>query len=106
MSEMRHEGKFSGAGVTYGFRVLRRNCTLLLCVLQSALCEEKMRGVKFSITDALVHSDPACRKGGQIIPTARRAVLAALLTARPRLLEPVYLVEIQVRAVRLSCRVT
>ena len=64
--------------------------------MQGALCEENMRGVRFNITDAVVHSDPACRKGGQIIPTARRAILAAFLTARPRLYEPVYLVEIQV----------
>ncbi|RZB66264.1 Elongation factor 2 [Glycine soja] len=34
-------------------------------------------------------------RGGQIISTARRACYAAMLTAKPRLLEPVYLVEIQ-----------
>merc|ERR1711994_438193 len=33
--------------------------------------------------------------GGQIIPTARRALYACQLTAEPRLMEPVYLVEIQ-----------
>jgi elongation factor 2 len=31
----------------------------------------------------------------QIIPTTRRALYASVLTAQPRLLEPVYLVEIQ-----------
>lgn len=36
-----------------------------------------------------------CRGGGQIIPTCRRALYAAQLTAQPRLCEPVYLVEIQ-----------
>ncbi len=65
-------------------------------LVQGPLCEENMRGVRFNITDALVHSDPACRKGGQIIPAARRATLASFLTAQPRVLEPVYLVEIQV----------
>ena len=43
-----------------------------------------------------IHSDPMQRKGGQIIPAARRAVLASMLTAQPHILEPVYLVEIQV----------
>merc|ERR1712228_578576 len=33
--------------------------------------------------------------GGQIIPTSRRVLYACVLTAQPRLLEPVYLVEIQ-----------
>ena len=65
-------------------------------MLQSALCEENMRGVQFTITDAMVHSDPACRKGGQIIPASRRVALASFLSAAPRLVEPVYLVEIQV----------
>ena len=60
------------------------------------LCEESMRGVRFNITDAMVHSDPACRKGGQVIPMARRAVMAATLTAKPRIIEPVYLVDVQV----------
>lgn len=55
-----------------------------------------MRGVRINIHDAKIHTDPACRKGGQIIPTARRAIMAALLTAKPRLMEPVYLVQIQV----------
>ena len=54
-----------------------------------------MRGVRINVTDAMIHTDPACRKGGQLIPAARRAVLAAFLTAQPRLLEPVYRVEIQ-----------
>ncbi|GFU67004.1 elongation factor 2 [Trichonephila clavipes] len=33
--------------------------------------------------------------GGQIIPTARRVFYASVLTAEPRIMEPVYLVEIQ-----------
>merc|ERR1712107_409439 len=35
------------------------------------------------------------RGGGQIIPTARRVLYASMLTAEPRLMEPVYQVEIQ-----------
>jgi translation elongation factor EF-G len=37
------------------------------------------------------------RGGGQVIPTARRTAYSAFLMATPRLMEPVYLVEIQVR---------
>ena len=60
------------------------------------MCEESLQGVRFNIKDMKIHSDPMQRKGGQIIPAARRAVLSSMLTAQPHLLEPVYLVEIQV----------
>jgi len=62
---------------------------------ESVLCEENMRGVRFNIHDVTLHADAIHRGGGQIIPTARRCFYACLLTAAPRLLEPVYLVEIQ-----------
>jgi elongation factor 2 len=54
-----------------------------------------MRGCVFEIHDVVMHADAIHRGGGQIIPTARRAIYAAQLTATPRLCEPVYLVEIQ-----------
>ncbi|KAK7494549.1 hypothetical protein BaRGS_00014202 [Batillaria attramentaria] len=62
---------------------------------EGVLCEETMRGVRINLTDATIHSDPAHRGGGQIIPTTRRAIFASMLTAQPRLLEPVFLVEVQ-----------
>lgn len=62
---------------------------------ESVLCEENMRGVRINIHDVTLHADAIHRGGGQIIPTARRCFYACLLTAAPRLLEPVYLVEIQ-----------
>ena len=40
----------------------------------------------------VLHADAIHRGGGQIIPTARRALYAAMLAASPRLQEPVYLV--------------
>ncbi len=43
----------------------------------------------------VLHADAIHRGGGQIIPTCRRALYASELTAKPRLMEPVYLVEIQ-----------
>lgn len=62
---------------------------------EGVLCEENMRGVRFNIHDVTLHADAIHRGGGQIIPTARRVFYACVLTAAPRLLEPVYLVEIQ-----------
>jgi elongation factor 2 len=62
---------------------------------ESVLCEENMRGVRFNIHDVTLHADAIHRGGGQIIPTARRCLYACILTAAPRLLEPVYNVEIQ-----------
>ena len=64
--------------------------------LQGVLCDENMRGVRFNIYDVTLHTDAIHRGGGQIIPTARRVLYASALTAEPRLMEPVYLVEIQV----------
>lgn len=55
-----------------------------------------MRGVRFDIHDVTLHADAIYRGGGQIIPTARRVLYASTLTAQPRLMEPIYLVEIQV----------
>ncbi|KAK6921483.1 Elongation factor EFG, domain V-like [Dillenia turbinata] len=48
-----------------------------------------------AVCDVVLHADAIHRGGGQIIPTARTVIYAAQLTAKPRLLEPVYLVEIQ-----------
>jgi elongation factor 2 len=62
---------------------------------EGVLAEENMRGVRFNIYDVTLHADAIHRGGGQIIPTTRRVLYACQLTAEPRLMEPVYLVEIQ-----------
>jgi elongation factor 2 len=62
---------------------------------EGPLCEENVRGVRFNIHDVTLHADAIHRGGGQIIPTARRVLYACMLTASPRILEPIYLVEIQ-----------
>jgi len=62
---------------------------------EGVLAEENMRGVRFDIHDVTLHTDAIHRGGGQIIPTARRCLYACVLTAVPRLMEPVYLCEIQ-----------
>jgi len=61
---------------------------------EGVLCDENMRSCRFNIHDVTLHADAIHRGGGQIIPTARRCLYACVLTAEPRLLEPVYLVEI------------
>lgn len=62
---------------------------------EGPLCEEPVRGTKVKILDALLADKPIFRGGGQMIPTARRTVHAAILTASPRLLEPVLRLDIQ-----------
>jgi len=62
---------------------------------EGILAEENMRGIRFNVVDVTLHADAVHRGGGQIIPTCRRAIYAAEMTAQPRLMEPVYLVEIQ-----------
>lgn len=63
-----------------------------------------MRAIRFDIHDVTLHTDAIHRGGGQIIPTARRALYACELTAEPKLMEPVYLVEIQVTVARDAVR--
>jgi U5 small nuclear ribonucleoprotein component len=95
---------------------------------EGPLCDEPIRNVKFKILDAKISEDPLhryphpplscllsyalsvcnvvvvvvmvclCSSGGQIIPTARRVAYSAFLLATPRLMEPIYFVEIQAPA--------
>ncbi|KAL3678399.1 hypothetical protein R1sor_021355 [Riccia sorocarpa] len=65
---------------------------------EGPLCDEPIRNVKFKILDAIVAQEPLHRGGGQIIPTSRRVAYSAFLMATPRLMEPVYFVEIQTPA--------
>merc|ERR1711860_119530 len=62
---------------------------------EGVLCEENLRGVRFDIKDVSLHADAIHRGGGQIIPTTRRVCYACQLQAEPRLMEPIYNVEIQ-----------
>lgn len=65
---------------------------------EGPLCEEPMRNVKFRVLDATMASEAVYRGGGQIIPTARRVAYSSFLMATPRLMEPIYYVEIQAPA--------
>ena len=62
---------------------------------EGPLCEEPVRATKIKILDAVLADKPIHRGGGQIIPTARRTVHSSLLTATPRLMEPIYRLQIQ-----------
>jgi elongation factor 2 len=63
---------------------------------EGPVAEEPMRSCRFNIMDVTLHADAIHRGGGQLIPTARRVLYAAALLAEPGLLEPIFLVEIQV----------
>ena len=63
--------------------------------VKGVLCQEPLRGVRFNIQDVVLHADAIHRGGGQMIPTAQRCINACLLTAQPRILEPMYQVKIQ-----------
>ena len=61
---------------------------------EGPLCDEPMRNTKFKILDATIAPEPIHRGGGQIIPTARRVAYSSFLTASPRLMEPVFEVQV------------
>lgn len=62
---------------------------------EGPLCDEPMREVKFKLLEATVAPEAMHRSSGQLIPTARRVTYSAFLTATPRLMEPIYAVDIQ-----------
>jgi len=62
---------------------------------EGPLCGEPLRGVRFDLHDATLHADAIHRGGGQIIPSTRELIYGCVLTASPRLMEPVFLVDIQ-----------
>eukprot|EP01041_Mallomonas_annulata_P009871 gene9871-20536_t len=65
---------------------------------EGPLCDEPIRNSKFKILDASIANEPIHRGGGQVIPTSRRVAYSSFLMATPRLMEPVYAIEIQTPA--------
>lgn len=63
---------------------------------EGVIAEEPMRGIRFNILDVTLHADAIHRGAGQLMPTTRRVLYASALLAKPAILEPVFLVEIQV----------
>ena len=62
---------------------------------EGVLCEKYMWGVCSGVHDVTLHTDAIHCGGGQNIPMAWCCLYASVLTAHPRLVEPIYLVEIQ-----------
>ncbi len=59
------------------------------------LAYEICRGVKVTLTHYVPHEDPAHRTYAQLMPATRRAILGAMLTANPTLLEPILAIEVK-----------
>eukprot|EP01084_Bolivina_argentea_P250971 420722_1 len=60
------------------------------------LCEQPIRGMRVNLVDAILHPDAIRRGAGQIMPTLKRAVRAAQIACSPRLMVPMYVVDINV----------
>jgi elongation factor 2 len=59
------------------------------------LAGEPVRGVKIKMTDARVHEDPVHCGPGQVIPATRHGIFAAMLSAKPVLLEPLLKINVK-----------
>jgi len=77
-----HESK---EHINSGFQMVCRN---------GVLCGEELTGACFKLVDASFHQDAVHRGAGQLMPCARSAMYGCQLLSTPRLLEPIYLVEI------------
>ncbi|KAJ3123559.1 U5 small nuclear ribonucleoprotein component [Nowakowskiella sp. JEL0407] len=67
---------------------------------EGPLADEPIRNIKIRILSAEIAQEPIYRGSGNtfFIPTARRVVYSSFLMASPRLMEPIYYVEIQTPA--------
>ncbi|KAJ1921098.1 hypothetical protein H4219_000957 [Mycoemilia scoparia] len=65
---------------------------------EGPLCDEPIRNTRFRILGVDFASDAVSRGGGHLIPAVRRVCYSSFLTATPRLMEPMYSVEIQAPA--------
>ncbi|KAG7889836.1 hypothetical protein KL936_002510 [Ogataea polymorpha] len=61
---------------------------------EGPLCDEPVRNIKFRIIGAQLSTNFMESNGAQIIQMSRKACYAAMMIATPRLLEPVYEIEI------------
>lgn len=63
---------------------------------EGVLAREPVRGVKVRLVDATIHEDPAHHGPGQMIPAIKRGIYAAMLLAKPVLLEPILRIDIRI----------
>jgi elongation factor 2 len=64
--------------------------------LDGIICGEALRGVRFNITDCVMHADSIHRGAGQIMPPVKRAMAACQMKSGAALLEPMYTCDITV----------
>jgi elongation factor 2 len=57
---------------------------------------EAIRGVHVKLMDAQLHEDPVHRGPAQMMPAARQALFAGILSAEPTLLEPIYKIQVRI----------
>jgi len=86
---------------TKGIQYLRETMELILegfeeVMKEGPLSREPSYGVKVRLVDVKLHEDAVHRGPAQVIPAARQAIQAAMLSAEPTLLEPYQKVFIQV----------
>ncbi|KAJ2679651.1 translation elongation factor 2 [Coemansia spiralis] len=83
-------------GVQYLNEIKDSCCNGLQAVAHDGPCaNEQMRGCRFNIMDVVLHADSIHRGAGQVMPAMRAVVYASMLSAKPTLQEPVYLVDVQ-----------
>jgi elongation factor 2 len=57
---------------------------------------EAVRGVHVIMDDVQLHEDPVHRGPAQMMPASRQALFAALMSAEPTLLEPIYKIQVRI----------
>jgi len=57
---------------------------------------EAVRGIHVKLMDAQLHEDPVHRGPAQMMPAARGALFAGILSAEPTLLEPIYKIQVRI----------
>jgi len=76
--------------------------SFMIVTKEGVLCNEIIRGIQFNINDTKIHSDPPHRNAGQIIPCAKKLFYACQISSNPRLLEPIYELNIVVPIQQLN----
>ncbi len=87
--------------VTKGIQYLNETMELILEGFREAMqagpvAREPVHGLKVKLVDCKLHEDAVHRGPAQVIPAVRSAIFAAMLQARPALLEPMQKVYITV----------
>lgn len=64
------------------------------CVSEGPLCDEPIRNTKFRILDAAILTQQIYRSTSVLVPLARQACGAGFMLATPRLMEPIYRLDV------------